>query len=195
MSKFGCYWTKKFVDIYPKVEDFLKDYKNQNENLPNGIPTTISDTSVATLYYLLYSKYGNSHIVNMDENQFRYRVLSTIFQFGPTWEKKLDIQNKLRGLTDEELMLGGKRIYNHAYNPSTEPSTSSLEELTAINEQNTSNFKKGKLEAYALLVDLLRADVTGCFLDHFKKLFLVVVEPQKPLWYITNIEEEEENDT
>ena len=33
-------------------------------------------------------------------------------------------------------------------NPGTEPSTGSLEELTSINAQNTTGYKKSKLDAY-----------------------------------------------
>ena len=127
-SVYGSYRTRTFTDIYPNVEDFIKDYTY------NGIKTTITTDSITTLYYLLYARYGNSHIVNSDENQFKYRLFSTIFMYGPTWEKRLDVQNKLRGLTDKELIEGTKQINNHSYNPSTEPSTSDTEELPTTNE-------------------------------------------------------------
>ena len=57
------YNTKKFTDFYSNVDAFLQDYKN------NGLPTTISDANAKTLFYLLYAKYGNSSISNLDENQ------------------------------------------------------------------------------------------------------------------------------
>jgi hypothetical protein len=78
-------------------------------------------------------------------------MFSVIFQYGPTWQKRLDIQAKIRGLTDSDILIGSKAIYNTALNPSTAPSTGSLEELTYINSQNTTNYKKSKLEAYAQL--------------------------------------------
>ena len=179
VNLFGNYKTEKFTDIYTNFEDFLKDYGD------NGIKKTISEDSLKTLYYLLYSKYGNSHICNYDINQFKYRLFSTIFQFGPTWEKRLEIQDKLRNLTDEELLSGSKQINNHAYNPSTEPSTTDTTELPFVNEQATTKFKKGKLDGYAILTSLLETDVTEEFLNKFKKLFLLVIEPQLPLWYVT----------
>ena len=40
-------------------------------------------------------------------------------------------------LSEEDIRLGSKAIYNQALNPQTEPSTKSLEELTYINQQNT----------------------------------------------------------
>ena len=178
-SVYGNYRTRTFTDIYPKVEDFIKDYTY------NGIKTTITTDSITTLYYLLYARYGNSHIVNSDENQFKYRLFSTIFMYGPTWEKRLDVQNKLRGLTDKELIEGTKQINNHSYNPSTEPSTSDTEELPTTNEQTSTKYKKSKMDAYAILIALLETDVTEEFVAKFKKLFLSIVEPQNPLWYIT----------
>lgn len=183
-SLYGNYRTRKFTDVYGDVDKFLEDYNNI------GIKPTITEESATTLFYLLYARYGNSHIANSDENQFKYKVFSTIFMYGPTWEKRLDIQNKLRNLTESELVSGSKQIVNHSFNPSTEPSTSTLEELTTINDQNTSHYKKSKLDAYNLLLGLLQTDVTDEFISKFKKLFLVITEPQLPLWYITDIEED-----
>ena len=185
-SLYGNYRTRKFTDIFPDVETFLQNYND------NGIQTTISDDSATTLYYLLYSKYGNSHIANSDENQFQYKIWSTIFMYGPAWERRLEIQDTLRSMSEDDLIKGSKQIVNHSYNPSTAPSTSTLEELTTINEQNTNNYKKGKLDAYAFLWDLLATDVTSEFINKFKSLFLVIVEPQLPLWYVTDLNEEED---
>lgn len=178
-SLYGNYRQVTFTDVWQTAESFVSDYKN------NGIETTISDKTATTLYYLLYSRYGNSVLASSDTNRFKYDVWATIFSYGPTWEKRLEIQGKLRNLTDDELFTGATQIYNHAYNPGTAPSTSTLDELTAINEQNTSKNKKGKMDAYAMLIALLETDVTESFLDKFKKLFLKVVQPELPLWYAT----------
>ena len=180
-SLYGNYRQVKFTDVWQTAESFVSDYKN------NGIETTISDKTATTLYYLLYSRYGNSVLASSDTNRFKYDVWATIFSYGPTWEKRLEIQDKLRNLTDDELFTGATQIHNHAYNPGTAPSTNTLDELAAINEQNTSKNKKGKMDAYAMLIALLETDVTESFLDKFKKLFLKVVQPELPLWYATNI--------
>lgn len=185
---FGNYYTKKFTDLYPEVSSFITDFQD------NGIPTKISNTSATTLYYLLYARYGNSHINNLDENQFKYRLFSTIFMYGPTWEKRLEVQDKLRALSDEDLRIGSKQINNHAYNPSSAPDTGTLEELDYINEQGTLNYKKGKVDAYMWLMDALKTDVTKSFIDKFEELFLKIVAPQTPLVYVTDIEEEEEEE-
>ena len=183
-SEYGNYRTKKFTDFYQNAQDFVNDYHLC------GIPSTITDDTATTLYYLLYARYGNSHIISSDENQFKYKMFSIIFQYGPTWEKRLDIQNKLRNLTEDELMRGTKAIYNTANNPGTEPSTGSLEELPYINNQNTTGYKKSKMDAYANLLSLLDTDVTEDFIKRFGKLFITILEPREPLWYTTEIGED-----
>lgn len=152
-----AYSTKLFTDIYESATDFATDYNGL------GVPTTISSTNVTTLYYLLYARYGNSPIANNDENQFKFKLFTTIWQYGPVWEKKLDIQTILRGLTEDQLRAGatdiltntgtvgisgtdtynnlktavtGKDVTNHAYNPESAPSVDTDTELTYINEQN-----------------------------------------------------------
>ena len=180
-SLYGNYRQVKFTDVYPDVATFLAEYNSI------GIKTTISQDSATTLYYLIYSRFGNSVIASSDTNRFKYDLFGTIFSYGPTWEKRLDIQEKLRNLTDDELFAGSTQIHNHAYNPGTAPSTGTLDELPAINEQNTSKYKKDKMSGYAMLVSLLDTDVTESFISKFKKLFITVVQPEIPLWYATEI--------
>lgn len=185
---YGNYRNKKFTDIWSNVETFISDYNS------NGITVTINETSINLLYYLLYARYGNSTIASSDETQFKYKLFSTIFMYGPTWEKRLEIQKGVRELTLEEVQLGGKAIYNTALNPNQAPTTSALEELKYINQQNTTNYQKSKVDAYAILIDLLETDVTEEFIGQFKKLFLTVVSPELPLWYVTNEGGAEEDD-
>lgn len=93
-------------------------------------------------------------------------------------------------MTDEDLIQGSKAVYNTALNPGTAPSTDTLDELTYINQQNTTKYKKTKLEGYALLLDLLESDVTSDFIDSFKKLFNPFGS-ETPLYYNINGSEEQ----
>ena len=178
-SLYGNFRTRTFVEIWNNEEEFANDYNN------NGIPVSISSVSLKTLFYLLYARYGNSNIASSDENQFKYKVFSTIFMYAPAWEKRLDIQKKLRELSDEEIMKGSTAIYNSALNPSTAPSTAALEELPYINQQNATKYKKAKMDAYATLYALIETDVTEELIGKFKKLFITIVEPDRALWYKT----------
>ena len=178
-SLYGNFRTRTFSDIYDTLDTFKIAYRE------SGIPVVLSDESLDTLYYLLYARYGNSNVASSDENQFKYKLYSTIYMYGPAWQKRLDIQTKLIGLSDDEIIKGSTAIHNTALNPSTWPSTQSLEELNYINQQNTTKYKKSKLEAYASLYALIETDVTEEFIGKFKKLFLTIVEPELPLWYTT----------
>ena len=180
-SLYGNYRQVKFTDVYPDATTFVNDYTT------SAIPTTISNDTTTTLYYLLYSRYGNSVIAASDTNRFKYDLFATIFSYAPTWEKRVDIQNKLRELSDAELFTGQTTINNHSYNPSTAPSTSTLDELTTINEQHTLKGKRDKLTAYTELSKALWTDVTEQFLDKFQKLFLIILQPELPLWYATPV--------
>ena len=183
-SYYGGFRTRTFSDIFNTVENFVEGYTGSKLNTG----TKYELEGIEQLYYLLYARYGNSHIAYSDENQFKYALYSIIWQYGPTWWKRVEIQNSLRALTEDELISGGKAIYNHSYNPSTAPSTSTLEELLTINDQNTTNYKKSKMEAYTFLWDLLKTDVTQEYLEKFKKLFITITAPDYPLYYTTEVE-------
>lgn len=189
--KFPQYDTKLFTEVWEDKDEFLSDYSGATQV---GIPAIISNTNATTLYYLLYAKYGNNPIANRDINQFKYKVFSIIFEYGPTWEKRLDIQGKLRALTEEDIIKGAKAIYNSALNPSTAPGTGTLEELEYINAQNTTNYKKSKMEAYAQLWELLNTDVTSAFVNKFKICFKQFVRPERPLLYVTDVEEDDSDE-
>lgn len=186
-SLYGNYRNPKFTDVWDDVTKFVDDFNDSALAIEFQ-----NETSLSTIYYLLYAKYGNSVIASSDVNQFKYKVYATIFQFGPTWEKRLDIQKELRDKSFDELQMGSKQVYNHAYNPSVAPTTDTLDELITINEQNVTKSKKGILETFSFLYSMLETDVTGEFIDKFRKLFLVVVAPEEPLWYTTEINSEEE---
>lgn len=190
------YSTNIFTDIYPDAETFVSDYKN------NGIPyqyvvgtttyQTLTDTNVEALFYLLYARYGNSPLANRDITQFKYKLFSIIFQYGPAWQKELEVQRKIMNLSEDDIRLGSKAIYNQALNPQTEPSTAALSELTYINQQNTTNYKKSPLEGYAILMELLKKDVTEEFINKFGRCFKKFVSNERPIIYVTEEEEDEE---
>ena len=177
MNLLPQYDTKLFTDIYDKVDTFVADYNTIN------LGGLTDPTLVTKLFYLLYAKFGNSPIANLDENQFKYKLFSTVFMYGPAWEKRLDIQNEIRNLSADDLLQGAKAIYNHALNPETDPSTLAPDELTYINEQNTTQYKKSKMDAYGQLWRLVSTDVTADFLAKFNDCFKKFVRPANPLIY------------
>ena len=189
---YGNYRTRKFTDIFGDFTSFKESYGV-------GIPKTIRDTdpvspdtaenSLKTLYYLLYARYGNSHIASSDETQFKMKLFAIIYQYGPSWEKEIEIQKAVRALSVDDITLGATVKNYRADNPTEGFAIG--EDVNYINEQNTQLYKKSPLEGYSNLEALIKTDVTASFLDRFKKLFLTIVNPELPLWYVT---EEEQND-
>ena len=180
----GNYRTRKFKQIFPDTDAFVAEVMASDLSV-------IEEKDLRTIYALLYARYGNSSIASDDENQFKYGIYSIIFMYGPTWAKRLEVQKSLRELDINELQTGGKAIYNTALNPGSQPSTAALTELTYINQQNTTNYKKSKAEAYSILLSLLETDITKQFIDKFNKLFVCIVQPDYPLYYATTPEEQE----
>lgn len=77
-SLYGTYRQDKLTDVWKNSDEFLSDMTNME------IPLKISNESTSTLYWLLYSKYGNDIIASSDTSRFKYRVAALIFQYGPT---------------------------------------------------------------------------------------------------------------
>lgn len=175
--------TFTFSQIWKNYSAFKTDYDGLIAGFTENTSPVLA-TSLQTIFYLLYAKYGNNPIANTDVGQFKMKIVSIIYAYGPTWEKKQTIQKTLRGLTETELLTGAKQIYNHALNPSSEPTTGSLTELTYINDQNTANYQKSKMEAYSILWNLLHAEATKDFIDKFKKCFAVFVDKMRSAFYI-----------
>lgn len=128
------YDTKLFTEIWDTAGEFLEDYQTV------GIPTTISTANATTLFYLLFAKYGNNPIANYDEEQFKYKIFSIVFQYGPTWEKRLSVQNTLRGLQLSDLIDDG--AFSEAFsetgsNSSTTSGTSGNTRTLNTQEANT----------------------------------------------------------
>lgn len=176
-SLYGSFRTRTFAEIFPTMEEFVAFYNN------NPIPSSLSTGTIQIVYGLLYGRYGNSSIASSDENRFKVALCSTIYTYGPNWWAKHQIQEKLRNLTDEEILSGGIEIYNHADHPGGSISTATDGIINAVNAQNTSKRKRGKVDAYMRLYEILHSDDTERFLNYFAKLFLRIVQPEEPLLY------------
>ena len=182
------YNTKTFNDVFPDVESFKDNYDTFQSTA--GLTNILDDADKAITWQLLMARYGNNPIANWSESQFKLKVWQIMFQYGPTWAKRLEIQEKARKLSDDEILVGDKTIYNQALAPNQSPSTQSLDEVDFISSQNTANKKKSKMNAYNDLLILLDTDVTQEYIDKFKKLFLYVVKPSYDDIYVTEGEED-----
>lgn len=183
--------TRTFNEIFPSDDEstglakFTAWYKN------GMFPIDITDANLSIVYYSLIARYGNSHIANSDENQFKVNLLYILFKYGPTWQKELSIQSSLRTMTDAQIQEGAEAVYNTAMNPGDLTAQSGVIQdgkLTYINQQNVTKFKKAPLEGYSILLELLKKDVTNAFIEKFKDLFIKILY-EYPLLYATEEEE------
>ena len=181
------YNTALFTDIFPDFAKFKEVFDNDFDSYAKDC---IKATSLKTLYYLLYARYGSNPFVNYTTDIIKAKVVAITFQKGPTWERKLALQKTLRDLTEDELITGAKTIFNRAEHPETEPGTDTDELLTYINAQDVSKQKRSKIDAYSYLQDVLKTDVTEEFILSYAKLFSKFVSPTVLRVY----ENEEEED-
>jgi hypothetical protein len=182
------YSTPILTTIWPDLASFKSDYTAIMGII--GGANVLTESNQNALFYLMYSKHGNDPIMNQDVNQFKFKFFAVVFEFGGQWQQKLKIQRHLESLelNSDDIMIGNKNIYNRAMNPSTKPTTATLNELTYINEQNTANTKRGKLDALQYLWEMLKATPTEDFLKKFDKLFAKFVRPERHIIYSTDEE-------
>ena len=144
--------------------------------------------TMTTLYYLLWARYASSHIRSDYPQQWKMKIMMTVFEYGPTWSKRLEIQEKVRNMSDEEIQKGTIMTYNTAMNPDGAPTTDTWDTLKGINSQNKNLYQRGKLDSYAYIDQILKTDVTRDFLEKFKKFFDIMAAPGMKLDYdLSNI--------
>lgn len=185
---FPKYETELFCDIYDNAEDFVTDYKASGLYDDNN---KITDDNASLLFYLLFAQYANNPIANYDINQFKYKLWSIIFKYGPSWEKRLDIQHTLRNLSESEIMTGASAINAHAYAMGDDQIAADTDP-TKIDQKSSTKYTKSKVDAYSQLWDLLRADVTNEFIGKFKVCFKQFVIPEHPTIYETELIDDED---
>ena len=137
---------------------------------------------LTNLYFLLYARYGNKHFANMDINQSKYKVFSTIWMYGPSWAKEVELQEQLRNLTDDELAAGNITLNNTVLNEGTTVADPT-KMLDHLNDQRASVTQRGRIERINSVLMLLKDDVTEKFLDRFKPIFAIVTTPTNELLY------------
>ena len=176
-----------FSQLWPTSQDFIDAYKNTGLPLEYDGGVYFDEDTLTLIWILMIGRFADSTIKPYNTfGAFEVRFMSRVWQHAPTWKKKLDIQNKLRSLSLDEnspIYEGAKAIYNTALNPGTAPSENDTEELNFINSQNTTKYKKSKLEGIAILSDLLKNDVTEQFLRRFDDLFRTIIYSGRTLIY------------
>ena len=182
---YGGFRTRTFAQIFNSFETFNTEFAATPFSTAIAAANPTAQVDLELVFYLLYSRYGNSHIAFSDENQFRYNIFSTIFMYGPSWATRLNAQKEIRNLSIDELMKGSEATYNTALNPDTEPTMDERDGLAYISNQNKTLYTKSKIEGYANLLALVETDVSEEFIGKFRKFFTKVFAADEPLLYAT----------
>ena len=185
------YNTETFSQIYPDFESFKDTFDNDFDSYAKDI---ISADSLETLYWLLYARYCDNPITNYSVNNFKAKIVAITFQKGPSWEKRLAIQDTIRNLSEDDLLSGARTLFNNAAHDERAPGTNTDEELPYINVQNVTKQRRSKLDAYSYLQDILRTDVTEEFIRSYAKLFSKFVSPTVTRIYVNDIVEQDEEE-
>lgn len=185
----GIYNNRTFSEIFPDAETFAQKYEDSGLKVE---VSRISDDLIPVLYYLMISRWANSHPKSSDENRFIMSLFGVVMMYGPSWEARLKVQKEFRDLIGtDELFTGSTSINNHALNPGGAPTMDSFNPLNKINDQTANRRIKPKLEAYSGLMAMIKTDVSDQFLDKFDHLFRNMLEPDGNLYYTTTPEEQE----
>lgn len=169
-----------FNNVFPDADTFLQNYKNYEAAIDNL--NAVEDKYVVVTWQLISSKFGNTPIRSEDESQFKLSVFSVMFSEAPSFVTRLNVQAKVRNLTDAELIEGETSIANAARNPATAPGTQSMNELPYIDNQNVTKQKRSKLQAYALQLGLLENDLSETYVRKFEPLFARVILPAEYIY-------------
>lgn len=182
-SEYGAYRTQTFSEHFPdystwaaKIGEMLTiPYLDANTHPDAPTPQTI--------YYLLLSEYKNSHVAGSDPTRFVLKCAALMYQYAPQFQREMEIQAQLRGMTQDEIMSGAETLANEAMHPATPIDVDDHELIDTVNAQRTHWEKKDKARAYAELFALLNDDLPTRFIYKFRRLFIVNVTPRRPLLY------------
>lgn len=164
-------------ETVPNVEVFLEKvgYVNEDGTITasyTGIIPILTKEETSQLFYLLDGRYYNSTVKYSKAKLFYGMICTIINTYGHEWKKSKEILKKLSALTDEQIKVGDTRINNNAENPSIDPSTETLDELTYIDGQNVTKEKLSDINALGLYREMIKEDKDEWFLNKFKVLFI-----------------------
>lgn len=179
-----AYNTLTFSQVYKSDVEFYAEISASKF----ADVASLSATQQTTLFWLLFARYANNPITNLDVEQWKAKLQAILYAYAPTYFKKMDVQKSIRALDLDELREGFKNIQNRAFNDATAPSTDTDTELDYINEQLVNKGKRSKAESYAYVLSILRTNYTEDFLDKFKILFKKVVDVEDVYNYISEEE-------
>lgn len=163
------YETRLFKNIFPDYQSFSDWYRSTP--LSDGV----EDVPSLKTFTLIAFEFNDSH-TSLSVESFKERFANDIYtyyrEFEATSKSIIDLMN----LTDEEISIADSMITNFANIPETESSTN-IEEVDFITNQQKAINKKGKLQIKKEQLSNKRTFTVKTFLNRFRHLFIKIISP------------------
>lgn len=175
------YLTRTYSEIYPELSFFQTDF----DKFCN---VELSEEEQEELWLLIMSKYGDSHVRFTNENLFALRLFKEVNCYWPMVQAIRRDQKRLRDATNEDFQKGGEMTTNTGAHNTSDLQTNAESGSVQLNAQNVTNTKRNEL---GVIIDrqlAYRADEEDRFLDGLKPLFIQILQAQRDLLYVTEVE-------
>lgn len=177
--------TRTYSEIYPELSFFQTDF----DKFCN---VELSEEEQEELWLLIMSKYGDSHVRFTNENLFALRLFKEVNCYWPMVQAIRRDQKRLRDATNEDFQKGGEMTTNTGAHNTSDLQTNAESGSVQLNAQNVTNTKRNEL---GVIIDrqlAYRADEEDRFLDGLKPLFIQILQAQRDLLYVTEVEENDD---
>lgn len=166
----------KFKDVFTTDVDFINavGYMDPDDYYEgtSKITPVLTEDQTTQCYYLLMSRYNESTFKLTDKDAIARRIGAILASYGAVWAKNKEINQTVRNMSESDIIEGQTSVSNNASNPSIEPSTQTLDELTYIDNQMVNKTKRSKLNAYEHFKDMIDSEKDEWLIEKFKILFI-----------------------
>lgn len=159
--------TRLFKNIFPDYQSFVDWYKTTPLcDGENDIPSERTFTIIAY-------EYNDSHSAFSIES-FKEHFANDLYTFYKEFEETTKAITELMKLTDDDIAIADKTIFNTANIPETESSTD-IEEVDFVSSQQKTINKKGLLQVKKEQLSNKRTYTVRAFLNKFRHLFIKIL--------------------
>lgn len=177
------YLTRTYSDIYPEVSYFQRDFEKFGR-------LELSPEEQERLWLLIMSKYGDSHVRYTNETLFALRLFTEVNCYWPMVLAVERDQKRLRDADNVDFQRGGKMVTNTGAHNTSNVQTNAEEGAVQLNAQNVTSTERNEL---GVIIDrglAYKADEEDRFLDKLRPLFIQILQEQRDLLYITEVDDD-----
>lgn len=166
----NVFLTKTFYEQYPNADKFVEMWNASPFNIE-----AMSQQEIENLYYQLVSEYMMSHFAFIEPLQIDLQVAKTIYNYYPNLQKKLQLQQQIIQMTDQDLQDGNIAINSSMSNPDTDEISPSDASLPYTSQKSLQTRKYSKPDRYTRQYNLLVDGLYDVFIKRFKPLFITLI--------------------